>query len=155
MPGKWTPERREKQRQVALRQVAEGNFGGAGRGQGRKRKPRHSEVVADEARNQGKRIYKRLISIVDSGSDQASMGAIDRLRQYEEQERQIELQEEQQDVDNMMKDELLAVVVARLMELEAKGAIPGVIDEEAELVEFTRVEADGEGTRGAIEANTR
>lgn len=36
----WTPERRADQRERAQQLVAQGRFGGAGRGQGRKRRPR-------------------------------------------------------------------------------------------------------------------
>jgi hypothetical protein len=36
----WTPERRDAQREVARRLIAEGRFGGPGRGQGRRPKPR-------------------------------------------------------------------------------------------------------------------
>lgn len=154
MAGQWTEERRQKQREVALKGVAEGSFGGAGRGQGRKRKKRHSEVVAELVQNDGQRIYNRLMGIVESGTDANSMAAIRELRSYEESERKISLEEEAVDLDNMRRDQLLELVVGRLVELEAVGAIPGVIEVQAEVVRHGTVEADGAGIRGAIEATT-
>lgn len=127
----WTPERIEKQRELARRLVEEGKFGGANRGQGRPRKPRASEKVAELVAGDGKRIYDRLMSILENGTDSNSILAVRELRAIEENERKIVDQEEEQAIENLKKDQLLALVVGKLLELGDKGVIPGdVIDGE-------------------------
>jgi hypothetical protein len=127
----WSPERIEKQRELAKRLVEEGKFGGANRGQGRPRKPRASEKVAELVAGDGKRIYDRLMSILENGTDSNSILAVRELRAIEENERKIVDQEEEQAIENLKKDQLLALVVGKLLELGDKGVIPGdVIDGE-------------------------
>lgn len=127
----WSPERIEKQRELAKRLVEEGKFGGANRGQGRPRKPRASEKIAELVAGDGRRIYDRLMSILENGTDSNSILAVRELRAIEENERKIIDQEEEQAIENLKKDQLLALVVGKLLELGDKGVIPGdVIDGE-------------------------
>ena len=132
MTSSWTPERKEKQREIAKRLVEEGKFGGAGRGQGRPRKPRASEKVAELVAGDGRRIYERLMSILENGTDSNSILAVRELRAIEENERKIADDDQDREIDNMKKDQLLAVVINQLLELGDKGVIPtDIIDGEA------------------------
>jgi len=132
----WTEERKQQQRELAKRLVEEGKFGGAGRGQGRPRKPRASEKVAELVSGEGRRIYERLMSIVDNGTDSNSILAVRELRAIEENERKIADQEEEQAIENLKKDQLLALVVGKLLELGDKGVVPRDIIE-GEVVSVT------------------
>jgi hypothetical protein len=120
----WTPERIEQQRELAKDLVAQGKFGGAGRGQGRKRKPRASEKIAELVSGEGKRIYDRLMTIIDNGTDSNSILAVRELRAIEENERKIADDDEDKAIDDLKKDQLLALVVDQLMKLGDKGVIP-------------------------------
>jgi len=132
MTSSWTPERKEKQREIAKRLVEEGKFGGAGRGQGRPRKPRASEKVAELVAGDGRRIYERLMSILENGTDSNSILAVRELRAIEENERKISDDDENREIDNMKKDQILALVVGKLLELGEKGVLPDdIIDGEA------------------------
>lgn len=125
----WTPERIEKQRELAKDLVAKGKFGGANRGQGRKRKPRASEKIAELVSNDGRKIYDRLMLILENGTDSNSILAVRELRAIEENERKIADGDEDREIENMQKDEVLALVITKLLELGEKGVIPGDIIE--------------------------
>jgi hypothetical protein len=120
----WTPERIEQQRELAKDLVAQGKFGGAGRGQGRKRKPRASEKVAELVAGDGRKIYDRLMDILENSTASNSILAIRELRAIEENERKIADDDEDKAIDDLKKDQLLALVVDQLMKLGDKGVIP-------------------------------
>jgi hypothetical protein len=147
----WTPERIEKQRELAKDLVAQGKFGGAGRGQGRKRKPRAAEEIARRMEGEGTRIFERLMEILENGTDSNSILAVRELRAIEENERKIEIQDERNEIEDLKYDQLLALVVSQFMELGEKGVIPrevfDVIDGEAREVEPERPSELSETTR--------
>jgi hypothetical protein len=120
----WTPERIEQQRELAKDLVAQGKFGGAGRGQGRKRKPRASEKVAELVAGDGRKIYDRLMDILENSTASNSILAIRELRAIEENERKIADDDEDKAIDDLKKDQLLALVVDQLVKLGDKGVIP-------------------------------
>jgi hypothetical protein len=155
MTSSWTPERIEAQRQLAKRLVEEGKFGGAGRGQGRPRKPRASEKVAELVAGDGRRMYDRLMDILDNGTDSNSILAVREIRAIEENERKIVVEEDQASIDNMKKDQLLALVIGKIFELGDKGVIPNEIIE-GEIVGITdeRPSESSETVAGAIERST-
>jgi len=143
----WTPERKEKQREIANQLVAEGKFGGAGRGQGRPRKRRASEEVAELVAGEGRKIYQRLMDILENGTDSNSILAVREIRAIEESERKIEIQDEQNEIENMRKDELVDLLQVLLVEGVNKGVIPEeFIDGEAELVAIEGPSASSEAT---------
>lgn len=124
--GEWTPERIEKQREIAKELVAEGRFGGAGRGQGRKRKPRATEETARLLQGEGRKIYERLMTILEEGTHSNSILAVREIRAIEEAERKIEIQDERNDIEDMKQDQLLSLVIAQMLELGDKGVIPNI-----------------------------
>jgi len=150
----WTPERRAKQAEVAKRLIQEGRFGGPGRGQGRKRKKRVSEFIAEQVEAEAQTLYDRLMTIAREANPTASLGAINQLLAIEEKERQIQEREEER-LEDMHRDELLAGVVSMLGELMEGGVIPNVIDGIAsEVVDFEDRAVDGpralpEGSEGS------
>lgn len=122
MSNGWTPERREKQREVALRLVEEGRFGGKGRGQGRPRTPRASERVAERVSNEGDAIFDRLMEITRGGKDSNSIAAARTLLDTEEKERKLQIEEEQQ-IEDMRGNDLKELIYSQLKELSENGAI--------------------------------
>jgi len=132
----WTPERREQQREVAKRLVEEGKFGGKGRGQGRPRKPRASEKVAELTANEGQDIFDRLMEITRHGKNGESIAAARTLLETEEKERKLQIEEETL-IEDMTTNDLLEVVWTQLLKLE--GNVELTIDE----AEFEPVEQEG------------
>lgn len=118
----WTPERREKQREVAKDLVAQGVFGGKGRGQGRPRKKRASEIVAEKVADEGQDIFDRLMEITRHGKDSSSIAAASKLLEVEERERKAHLEEEQQ-IEDMRMNDLKELVWNQLLELNESGII--------------------------------
>jgi len=118
----WDLERREKQREVAKRLVEEGKFGGAGRGQGRPRKKRASEVIAEQVSSEGQDIFDRFMEIVRGGNDGNSIAAGRTLIEIEEKERKLQIEEEQS-YEDMRGNDLAESIMNLLFELSADGAI--------------------------------
>jgi hypothetical protein len=144
----WTPERKEQQRQLAKRLVEEGKFGGAGRGQGRPRKPRATEEAARLLAGEGRVMYDAIMEVMQNGTHSNKILAVREARAIEESERKIEIQDERNNIDDMRKDHLLAFVVGKILELGEKGVIPNeIIDGEAELVAIERSSESSETTR--------
>ncbi len=145
----WTPERREQQRQVAKKLVEEGRFGGKGRGQGRPRKIRASEIVAENVSKEGQAIFDRLMEITRGGKNSDSIAAARTLLDTEEKERKLQI-EEDQNIEDMHRNDLLALVWNQLQELNGNGEF---IVEEGE---FEPVEERGISSIGKeLEASTR
>jgi hypothetical protein len=111
----WSLERREKQREVAKRLVEEGKFGGKGRGQGRPRNKRASEVVAEKTSAEGEAIFDRMMEIVRGGKNQESIAAARTLLETEEKERKLQLEEEA-NIEDMHRNDLLALVGSLLQD---------------------------------------
>ena len=133
-------ERREKQREVAKRLVEEGKFGGKGRGQGRPRTIRASEVVAERTAKEGEAIFERLMEITRGGKNSDSIAAARTLLDTEEKERKLQLEEEQ-NIEDMRGNDLAELIYAQLMELSDNGAInlPFI---EGELISIAEGETD-------------
>lgn len=122
MTTAWTPERREKQREVALKLVEEGKFGGKGRGQGRPRTIRASERVAERVASEGDAIFERLMEITRDGKNSDSISAAKTLLDTEERERKMQIVEDQA-IEDMHRNDLLALVWNQLKELGEDGTI--------------------------------
>jgi hypothetical protein len=118
----WSLERREKQREIAKRLVEEGKFGGRGRGQGRPRNVRASEIVAERASKEGEAIFERLMEITRGGKNSDSIAAARTLLDTEEKERKLQLEEEQ-NIEDMRGNDIAALIWNQLMELSENGTI--------------------------------
>lgn len=148
MGRKWTPEQREEQSKRAKELVAQGKFGGPGRGQGRPRSPRATERIAERTAEVGDEIFDRLMNIVRDGSDVNSRNAAATLLDNERQE--IVRQEQQEKrIEDLRRDQLLAFVVGTLAELNESGEIDlgEIIDGEGFEVEDGRFEGGSEAPR--------
>jgi hypothetical protein len=136
----WTPERREQQSQLAKKLVEEGKFGGKGRGQGRPRKPRASEKIAELVSDEAQLFYDRLVEITRYGKNMESIAAIRTALETEEKERKIQIEEDIL-VEDMNKNELLEAV----WDMLTNGNNGITIDEaEFEPIEQEAISAVGE-----------
>ncbi len=146
MPRTWTDEEKEEQRQRMLALHAEGRAGGEfGKLGGRPRKKRPQEQMAERAKDEGDRLYDRLISIVDNGRDAASIQAVKTILEVVENERKIEVEEEQRFAE-LNSRQLRELVSGQLLELLRRR----VIEQPGTFVEGTAREL-GPGADGASE----
>jgi hypothetical protein len=145
----WTLERREKQREVAKRLVEEGKFGGKGRGQGRPRNIRASEVIAERASKEGEAIFERLMEITRGGKNSDSIAAARTLLETEEKERKLQIEDEK-NIEDMHRNDLLSLVWDQLQELGGGNDLTIV---EGEFAEIEKQRASGIGEE--LEASAR
>ena len=142
MSNGWSLERREQQREVAKRLVEEGKFGGKGRGQGRPRKKRASEVVAEQVSSEGQEIFDRFMEIVRGGKNMESIAAGQALLAVEDKERKIQLEEEQT-YEHMRGNDIAELIMHQLAELSENGSIDfDYTIDEGEYSEVTEGAAD-------------
>lgn len=95
----------------ALQLVQEGRIGGAGRGQGRKRKPRAAEIVAEAVKQRSQKIIKAIDSGLDHDNPKLKMQAASMALEIEREEAKLTLKEDQADLENASKEELLATLI--------------------------------------------
>lgn len=92
----------------AFQLYQEGRFGGKNRGQGRKRKPRAAEVVAEEVRKMTSDITSALRDGLNDGNIRTRLLAADQALKIEKEETLLQLKEEGADIENMNRDDLIA-----------------------------------------------
>lgn len=118
-----TPEERERRRENMLRLHQEGRAGAKfGKMGGRPRKPRASEHVAEQVREDAELFYQRMKGIVLEGGEKVASATFNTLMKIEEQERKIIVEEEEK-IDQLRREELLALVHEQLRELGDAGVI--------------------------------
>lgn len=116
-------EERERRRQNMLKLHREGRAGAEfGKMGGRPRKPRASEHVAEQVREDAELFYQRMREIVLEGGEKVASSTFNTLIKIEEQERKITVEEEEK-IDQLRREELLALVAAQLGELRDAGVI--------------------------------
>lgn len=118
-----TDEERERRRQNMLKLHDEGRAGAEfGKMGGRPRKPRASEQIAERVINDADTFYERLRDIAIDGTEKNAISAIIALLKTEEQERKIQVEEEDK-VDQLRRDELISLVARQLGELRSAGIL--------------------------------
>jgi hypothetical protein len=117
-------EERERRRQNMLKLHQEGRAGAEfGKMGGRPKKPRASEHVAEQVREDAELFYQRMREIVLEGGEKVASATFNTLMKIEEQERKITVEEEEK-IDQLRREELLALVAEQLRELGDSGVIP-------------------------------
>jgi hypothetical protein len=116
-------EERERRRQNMLQLHREGRAGAEfGKMGGRPKKPRASEHVAEQVREDAELFYQRMREIVLEGGEKVASATFNTLMKIEEQERKITVEEEEK-IDQLRREELLALVAEQLRELGESGII--------------------------------
>lgn len=142
----------------AFQMVQEGRIGGSGRGQGRKRKPRAAEHVAEEVRKRSGKIVAALDAGLEADSVRTRLEAAGMALKIERDEAVLQLKEYEVDLDQMGKDELLAELVQLVADPSTEAQLEAVIDlppsaiEEVSNDDTSVREEDGkrEAARGAV-----
>jgi len=116
-------EEREARRQRMLELHKQGRAGAEyGKMGGRPKKPRASEHVAEQVREDADLFYQRMRDIVLEGGEKVASATFNTLMKIEEQERKITVEEEEK-IDQLRREELLALVADQLGELRDSGVI--------------------------------
>ena len=116
-------EERDRRRENMLRLHREGRAGAEFvKLGGRPRKPRASEHVAEQVREDAQLFYQRMKEIVLEGGEKTASATFNTLMRIEEQERKITVEEEEK-IDELNRIELLALVSEQLRELQSSGVI--------------------------------
>lgn len=134
-----TDEERKRRSELAKKLVAEGKIGGAGRGQGRKRKPRVGEIVAEAANEEAQNIISVFRDAI--GPDQKINVRLDAANKWVSiaaDESKLQMQEDSEDfINNAGREELIGYIVQKLTSGQGRaalaayfGAIPEPIDNE-------------------------
>jgi hypothetical protein len=148
VPRQISPEERERRRQRAIQQhqkvvvdeetgLERRAFGGPQPRSGRPRKPRASEVIAEKVQGDAEDFYAKLKEIADGKNAGEARKAIMDLLAIEEKERVIKVQDDR-DIDNMKRDELMKFITQQLAELGID--LPEVIEGEYIIVEPEAIE---------------
>lgn len=143
-------EERERRSEQAKALVASGKFGGPQPGSGRPRKKRAAEIVAEQVSAEGQTIFDRLMEIVRDGTHSNTISAARELMSIEDREAARNEREDEK-IDEMHRDQLIALVVGQLKELSERGVIPDIIDGSNLIVE---VEDERSSIAGEIPSST-
>lgn len=121
----YSPDRRVRAQQL----IYEGRLGGPGRGQGRRRQARASETVAEYVRETlTPKIQKALKDGLHEGEDLTiRLKTADMALKVEREEAQLQLREEQSDLDNASKEQLIAAIIALTSDSETQAALEGAV----------------------------
>ncbi|HEY6761087.1 MAG TPA: hypothetical protein VI318_16435 [Baekduia sp.] len=120
----YPSDRSERARQL----VAEGRIGGAGRGQGRPRKPRPTELAAESARQHWSSIEDALLTGVTAGTVEQRSRAAERWLRLALGEGTLQVRERAEDRADeyaaMSDDEVRARFAGELIAMIRRGEIP-------------------------------
>lgn len=122
----------------AYQMIFEGRFGGPGRGQGRKAKPRAAEHVADEVRKRAGKIVRVLDRGLDSENERLAVDTAIQALKIEREERELQLREEKQeyDLEGATKEEM----IASLIELASDPNLAAAIQESSITIPDSEIE---------------
>ncbi len=145
-----SPEEIQRRSDNAKRLVAEGRIGGAGRGQGRKRKPRVTELLAESAQNHAKKLEKVYKDGIDPKQPMhIRLKAAGEWVSIAQAEAQLQLKEDEFDekIKNANTEQLVAIILGELEKPGAREAFDGYFTVEGSAVELGpgEFEEDSEG----------
>lgn len=145
-------EERERRRERALKLKEEGKIGPQfGHLGGRPRKPRVSELLADEARKDADQILAVLKNGIRSDSEKTALAYLQTWVGIEHEETKLRLAEEKQefDIGKASREELIAYLAESLSSGPLAAEIGNVIDGTAEDItdvgELGREQSEGDG----------
>lgn len=149
----YSPDRRIRAQQL----IYEGRLGGPGRGQGRPRQPRASEAVAKYVKETlTPKIQKALKDGLREDEDiTIRLKTADMALKIEREEASLQLKEDESDLNNADKEQLIAALIAIASDPGTEAALDGtVIELPAEAVtDITDAEEVINGYSGAEEVS--
>lgn len=145
----YSPDRRVRAQQL----IYEGRLGGPGRGQGRKRQPRSSAAVAEYVNEVlTPKIKEALKAGLSDKQDIAiRLKTADMALKVEREEAALQLKEDQTDLDNSDKEELIAALIALTGDPGTEAALnaTAITLPESSITEIPYNKEDDEGTTEA------
>jgi hypothetical protein len=123
-------EERQRRSELARRLHSEGKFGGKeyGRLGGRPRKPRATELVAEEARNSAHELVDAFKDALDPANHpQVRVRAATEWLNIEAKEEELRMKEERQ-LEGLHRDALIARVAEKLGVLIDAGVVPDIVE---------------------------
>lgn len=136
-------EERKRRSERARALNKEGKLGGPNMGQGRKKKMKANEKVAEEASRHSQKIIDRLLEVIENGSHSNTLKAIEMWLRIEADETAKKEGQKQSELESKSKDELIKYVVEQFVSLQKQGKkIPGFdLDVEAKEIEQGEIES--------------
>lgn len=132
-------EERQRRSDNAKALVAKGVIGGAGRGQGRKRKPRVDELLAEAAHDNAHKIEKVYKDGINPKQPiHIRLKAAGEWVSIAQQQAKLQLQESEFDekIKNANEEQLIAIILQELEKPGAKEAFNGYFDVEGSAIEL-------------------
>lgn len=129
----------------ALQLIYEGRLGGPNRGQGRKKMPRASELLAERLRKKVDRMENAIDRGLDAENEKVALDAVKTAIKIEHDEAALQVKEQQAEasLDGLSKEELIERIIEIASEATTEAAIGEFIDlpeteiEEAEVIPET------------------
>lgn len=132
----------------ALQLVYEDRLGGPGRGQGRKRELRASELVADHVRNKlGPKMIKVLDEALEDKNIRVRLQAMESGLKIERDDAELKMEEQKIDLETDNRENLIEALFALVGEAHTEAALEGFIEGSA--IEIS-TEENSEGSDGEI-----
>jgi broad specificity phosphatase PhoE len=126
-------EERQRRSELAKRLHAQGQFGGRQPGSGRPRKKRAAEVVAEGAAERGEQILQVFDDAMSSKQPASvRVKAATELLKIEHSEAELKIKENQA-LDGMSNEQLVALIAERFGRLQSAGALPPGMEDFIEL----------------------
>jgi len=137
-----TEKERARRSELAKRMNEEGKFGGAGHGQGRKKKVSANEKAAQEAARNGQKIVDAILHSLENGKPGERLKAAQLWLEIEARELDRAAKTNQSELESASKDELIKFIVGKMAELKTSGLEIPNFDLEAKAVEVTPKEIE-------------
>jgi len=116
-------EERKRRSDRAKALVKSGKIGGPNHGQGRKKKVKANEKVAQEAARHSQKIIDRLLDVIENGKNLEALNAISMWLKIEADETHRQSHQEVSELEGKSKDELMKFVIEKLIEQQSSGDI--------------------------------
>jgi hypothetical protein len=114
-------EERERRSKLAKELNNRGDFGGAGMGQGRKKKQTANEKAALEAARNGQKIVDAILHTLENGKTGEKLKAAALWLEIEAREVERNDKKKQHELDVASKDDLIKYIVGQMAQLKQQG----------------------------------
>jgi hypothetical protein len=116
-----TEEERKRRSELAKKMHKDGVFGGAGKGQGRKKKETANEKASREAARNSQKIVDAIIDALENGKPGEKLKAAQLWLEIEAREIDRKVKQEHSQLESASKDELIKFIIGKMSELKASG----------------------------------
>lgn len=133
-------EERKRRSKLAKKLNEKGEFGGAGMGQGRKKKQTANEKAAVEAARNAQKIVDAILDTIENGKPGEKLKAAALWLEIEARETDRIDRKKQSELDSASKDDLIKYIVGQMAQLQEKGIQVPNFDFDAKAKEIKEIE---------------